>query len=316
MQKSGLQIDSRIEVVTPENIAFEYRVAGPFRRMPAYLIDVLIRIAALLISRWVVVLFGIVGGSTMLGFGFGAMLLIWFGLEWFYGGLFETFWNGQTPGKWAVVSSRREATDGQPINALQAVMRNLLRVADALPAITLPIGGEPIQLFLYQVGLWVPAFNDRYQRLGDLACGTMVVSDESSANYGIVRITEPEALQLANSIPPNLSVSRSMARTLSLYVDRRKNLSQTRRLEIARPLAEPLRAMFNLPRQTNPDLLLTAVYYRAFNAPTSETAPQRWQSAAKEPFAATVDAPMGVPEGAARPAESYREIENHLDRIS
>ena len=37
------QFDTSIEIVTPENIAFEYRVAGPFRRLPAYLIDLVIR---------------------------------------------------------------------------------------------------------------------------------------------------------------------------------------------------------------------------------------------------------------------------------
>ena len=183
MQKPGPQIDSRIEVVTPENIAFQYRVAGPFRRMPAYLIDILIRIAAILVARWAILLLGIAGGSGLLGFGFGAMLVIWFVLEWFYGGLFETFWNGQTPGKWAV-GVRVVATDGQPINALQAVMRNVLRAADALPVLTLPLfgGAGMMELFLYQVGLWVPAFNDRYQRLGDLACGTMVVIDASAGS--------------------------------------------------------------------------------------------------------------------------------------
>lgn len=267
MQKAGPQIDSRIEVVTPENIAFQYRVAGPFRRLPAYLIDILIRVAVLLIANWIILLLGMAGGGSLLGFGFGAMLLIWFGLEWFYGGLFETFWNGQTPGKWAV-GIRVVATDGQPINALQAVMRNLLRVVDALPVLALPLGAGPqIDIFLYQVGLWVPAFNDRYQRLGDLACGTMVVLDDAQANRGIVPITEPEALRLADLIPPNFIVNRSLARTLSLYVDRRQGLSWTRRFEIARPLAEPLRSMFNLPPQTSPDLLLAAVYHRAFNAP-------------------------------------------------
>lgn len=329
MQKDGPQIDSRIEVVTPENIAFEYRVVGPFRRMPAYLIDVLIRIAALLITQWLILLTGVAGGATMLGFGFGVMLLIWFGLEWFYGGIFETFWNGQTPGKWAV-GIRVVATDGQPINALQAIMRNVLRAADALPAITLTFSVEPIQLFLYQVGLWVPAFNDRYQRLGDLACGTMVVADESSASYGVIQITEADAIRLAEATPPNFSVNRSLARTLSLYIDRRKNLSQTRRQEIARPLAEPLRAMFNFPPQINPDLLLAAVYYRAFNAPLREGANRRQAPAvvnqpfANQPFANQPFAPVGAapavappsPPNASPPAYRQNEIENYLDRIS
>ena len=37
------QLDNAIEIVTPENIAFRYQAAGPFRRLPAYLIDLLIR---------------------------------------------------------------------------------------------------------------------------------------------------------------------------------------------------------------------------------------------------------------------------------
>ena len=32
-------LDATIDVVTPENIAFEYRLAGPFRRLPAFLLD-------------------------------------------------------------------------------------------------------------------------------------------------------------------------------------------------------------------------------------------------------------------------------------
>ena len=36
-------LDTTIAVVTPENIAFEYQLAGPFRRLPAYLIDLAVR---------------------------------------------------------------------------------------------------------------------------------------------------------------------------------------------------------------------------------------------------------------------------------
>ena len=45
------QIDSTIRIVTPENIAFRHKLAGPFRRLPAFLIDLAIRVAvALMIS--------------------------------------------------------------------------------------------------------------------------------------------------------------------------------------------------------------------------------------------------------------------------
>ncbi len=125
------QIDTLIEIVTPENIAFEYRVAGPFHRLPAYLIDVVIRVGAAVIAllafMW---MFSIVAAP---GLGLGLGLVVWFVVEWLYGGLFETFWNGQTPGK-RLMRLRVVSIDGQPINAFQAVLRNVLRAVDALPA--------------------------------------------------------------------------------------------------------------------------------------------------------------------------------------
>jgi hypothetical protein len=35
MVSAPRQLDSRIAIVTPENIAFHYLLAGPFRRLPA-----------------------------------------------------------------------------------------------------------------------------------------------------------------------------------------------------------------------------------------------------------------------------------------
>ena len=32
-------LDATFHVITPENIAFEYRLAGPFRRLPAFVLD-------------------------------------------------------------------------------------------------------------------------------------------------------------------------------------------------------------------------------------------------------------------------------------
>ena len=60
--------------------------------------------------------------------------------------LFETFLNGQTPGKY-VLGLRVLTDNGQPINGMQATLRNLLRAAD---------------LFLPLVGLIVMALNRKY----------------------------------------------------------------------------------------------------------------------------------------------------------
>ena len=129
MTPGDAQLDTTIEIVTPENIAFRYQVAGPFRRLPAFLLDV-----ALQTLIWwaggglLAMLFGAVG---LAGLGFGFWLILWFVLSWFYGGLFETYCNGQTPGK-RMMRIRVIASDGQPINGLQAVLRNLLRAIDGV----------------------------------------------------------------------------------------------------------------------------------------------------------------------------------------
>src|SRR6185295_16837223 len=136
-------------------------------------------------------------------------LTVW----WFYGALFETFLNGQTPGKY-VLGLRVLTENGQPINGMQAALRNLFRAAD---------------LFLGVVGLVVMALNRRYQRLGDLVAGTIEVIEERQWLTGVAKLDDPRAIQLAAFLPPNFVVSRSLARTLATYVERRRFFTPPRR---------------------------------------------------------------------------------------
>jgi hypothetical protein len=92
MSNGAKQLDTRIDIITPENIAFQYRVAGPFRRLPAYFVDALLR--ALLIAAGGIAFSFSFGSVGLFGLGIGLILIMWFVLSWFYGGLFETFWNG------------------------------------------------------------------------------------------------------------------------------------------------------------------------------------------------------------------------------
>lgn len=253
------QLDSRIEIVTPENIAFHYVLAGPFRRLPAYLIDCGICATVLVVSLVAIGMFAAIGGPA--GLGFGAWLLLAFLLSWFYFGLFETFWNGQTPGK-RLMGLRVLSTDGQPINAMQAVLRNVLRAVDAMPI----LGPAEFGIPFYMVGLVAMAANSRYQRLGDLTCRTIVVVERRSKLQGVSPIQHPDVVRFAQNLPLSFVVNRGLAHALSLYVARRERLSPARRYEIARTLSEPLVERFALPHDTNPDLLLCALYYRTFIA--------------------------------------------------
>ena len=212
------QLDTHIEIVTPENIAFQYRVAGPFRRLPAWLIDLAIRGVALFVVSMIV---AIIGGVPALG---DLIVFLYYVLQFvivfFYGGLFEAMWNGQTPGK-RLLRIRVVTDRGEPINAVQAVLRNLMRFADAMPG-------------TYLVGLVAASMNRRFQRLGDLVCGTMVVIEERPWLYGVTQINEPEAIRLAGYLPANLEIPRSQRRALSAYVSRRRNFTAGRRADIAR----------------------------------------------------------------------------------
>jgi uncharacterized RDD family membrane protein YckC len=209
------------------------------------------------------------------------MLLMWFGLEWFYGGLFETFWNGQTPGK-RVLGLRVLTTHGEPINGGQAILRNLFRLADMWPVIPFSAYAaafgfsqleltpdsiffryiSPTPTFLF--GFLTPAMNRRWQRLGDLAAGTMVVVEEPNWLYGLVRIQDQRVAELAQALPLHINIGRSTAKALAMYVERRRFFSPARRQEIAMHLGTPLIERYHLPPVSDHDLLLCAVYWKVF----------------------------------------------------
>jgi uncharacterized RDD family membrane protein YckC len=282
MPNDARQFDTRVEIVTPENIAFQHEVAGPFRRLPAYLIDLVIRVAVVVLGAVALNLtFGTVGLG---GVGMGLSLLLWFVMDWFYGGVFEACFNGQTPGK-RLMHIRVVTVDGPPINALQAVLRNVLRAVDCQPGITC------------LVGLVSATLNDRFQRLGDLVCGTMVIVERRHWLRGVTPIYEPEAMRIAAQIPANFQISRSTARALAAYVQRRLAFSAPRRQEIAWHLGELLRERLQLPPETSRDLLLCGLYHRTFVTDRRHGAEEAEPTEATEP----TEAGEAVPQSAGFP---------------
>jgi uncharacterized RDD family membrane protein YckC len=260
------QLDTRVLIVTPENIAFEYRLAGPFQRLPAYLIDLVLRTLVLGVLAFALVVVG--WGTGLIGLGMAGWLVLWFVSDWLYGGLFEAFWNGQTPGK-RLFRLRVLTVEGQPINAMQAVLRNVLRAVDAQPV--LPLSTEFATGF-HLLGLVAAAASGRLQRLGDLAAGTMVVVEQPQRLPDLVRLEIPAVVGLAARLPSNVVVSRSLARALAAYVQRRPQIRLERLSEIAQHVGEPLRVRMGLPRGISHDLLLCALYYRTFVGTPTEAA--------------------------------------------
>src|SRR4051812_24064499 len=92
-------LDNTTEVETPERVRFRHRTAGPTRRGLAYLLDLLIRAALAVVVLLAVAGFTSLDFEDLRGASQGVLLVTLFGLEWGYYVLFESLWNGGTPGK-------------------------------------------------------------------------------------------------------------------------------------------------------------------------------------------------------------------------
>ena len=125
------------------------------------LIDLLIRAAVLIVGGIARELRGHRHRRQVVG---GVMLLAWFLMDWLYPVVFEAGKRGATPGK-RVMGLRVVQTTGSPITFGQAMVRNFLRFIDGMP------------FFTYCFGLTSCLATKRFQRLGDLAAGTVVIYD-------------------------------------------------------------------------------------------------------------------------------------------
>ncbi len=196
-------LDTTCQVETPESIDLQAEVAGIVPRALAFALDLLCRIIILIVVLIVVSLAGQAGA--------GLFLMVLFLLEWFYPVVFEVYRGGQTPGKQAlgliVVND-----DLTPVSLGASVIRNLLRSVDFLP-------------FLYCAGLVSLAVTRRFQRLGDLAAGTLVVYRPAKQ----LQAALPECRPVSPSIPLNIEEQSA----LMSFARRHASLSDARQQELA-----------------------------------------------------------------------------------
>ena len=200
---TNTRFDTNYQVETPESIDLHAQIAGPVPRMLAYAIDLVIR-AIIIIFLWIITLF--IGDV-----GTGLFLIAWFLLEWFYPVLFEVYRDGQTPGKKSMGIS--VINDNlTPIGWSSSLTRNLLRAADFLPS-------------FYVGGLICMVSNQRFQRLGDIAAGSLVIhKDRDESN-----LTLPKTTPRPSPIP--LDIEDQIA--IIGFTQRHQQLSQDRQQELA-----------------------------------------------------------------------------------
>lgn len=294
------QVDTTERIVTPENIAFDYYCAGPFARVMAFLVDIAIFFTvwiAFLFIEWMVAI-GIAYLSTQLGVFFifeglvllvaGLNLLLVFVSYWLVWGWAESRFNGRTIGKW-LLGIRVVTTSGHPISGMQAMTRSILRAVEVLPLVPmynivlffvpprnlseLVRSQADFGFLAFPTGLVTLLglmFLPRFQRIGDIVAGTMVVYEHRTRKPGLAKLEDPRTSQLAELIPAAFRPRREMVKAISAYVHRRQYLSSYRRHEIASHIAKPLLVEFGLLPDTSYDLLLCAIYYKLFVATSTQ----------------------------------------------
>jgi uncharacterized RDD family membrane protein YckC len=239
-------LDCAVKIITPERISLLLPLAGPARRFVAYLLDQLLLAVLVLVA--VVVALVLAMGSIA---GMGPALVAYFVLNWGYGAFCEGVLNGQTLGK-RVMGIRVVSERGIAITGFQAVIRNLVGVVDGL----FP--------FFYQAGLVSMILSGRFQRLGDLAAGTIVVIEERRASRPITRVSNADVDALLPWLPRRIAAGSNLARVVSDYVEQRRRFTAARRAEMAEHLARPLRARYDIAASVPADVVLCAFYHRVF----------------------------------------------------
>jgi uncharacterized RDD family membrane protein YckC len=210
MMETG-KLDTLQSVELAEGIEIRLRMAGPMLRAGAYLIDFLIRGAVLTAGGFILSFAGIAIGGKVAG---GVMMLSWFLMDWLYPVVFEAGKRGATPGKRAM-GLRVVQSTGSPITLGQAVVRNFLRFIDGMP------------FFTYIFGLSSCLATKRFQRLGDLAAGTVVIYDR------IPPLPVMAAPPPMVAVPLPFGLTANEMRALALFRERAGLWSDGRRAEIA-----------------------------------------------------------------------------------
>ncbi len=250
---------NRVTLQTPESVELEFNLAGIGNRAYALLIDYIVWLflligfqiawtilAALLIDT----IQNLVNGDEQLKLWFQAIqLFLSFFIYVSYFVLFETLWQGQTPGKrWVKIRVIRD--DGRPVRLQQSTLRALLR---------------PIDDLLFSLGVFLIIFTKREKRLGDLVAGTLVIQEEQPVASKSFPVSK-EAQSLANQLLNEADLSSMQPEDFAVirdYLQRRAAMIPEARTQLSRKLAHQLKeviALETVPKGTTANLFLEAVY--------------------------------------------------------
>ena len=203
------KIDTLYHIEIPEGVDLHAELAGLITRALAFTLDFFIRLLALFVL--------LIAAMFLEVAGFGLWLIVFFVLEWFYPVFFEIFRDGQTPGKkWLGIKVVSQQLT--PITFQASLIRNLLRAVDFLP-------------FCYVFGIASLTVSTHFQRLGDLAAGSLVI-------YKPQEDSQHTALADVESIVHPKPLTQEQQIAIIRFAQSHAKLSRARQQEIAELLRD------------------------------------------------------------------------------
>jgi uncharacterized RDD family membrane protein YckC len=245
MRPDAVPLHEVSTIETPEQIELHLPLAGVGTRALAYIIDLLWQTVPIVAAAFLALAFlpadvhpteflekGSDGQPHVPLLAIAFVSAVVFFVNFGYFALFEVLWNGQSPGKRSL-GLRVVRDGGFPIDGRSALIRNLLRAVDFLPAV-------------YFVGIASLFAGRAGKRIGDYAAGTFVVKE-----------LKPESGIVKDPTQRNSGPLSSAERSLVLdFLDRRWDLPDEARLRVARELSSRLAARLGQAVPMDPERFL------------------------------------------------------------
>lgn len=214
------------QIETAQNVSIQQNVADIGHRLLAYLVDMLIIAAYWLVSVFVLGAFGIEGRSN----GSIAIFFAILGIPTFlYFLLFETLWDGRTPGK-ASMNLRVVKLDGSKPGLGSFFVRWIMRIID----ITLTSGG---------VAVFTILFSGKGQRLGDMAAGTTVINEKKNVNLSQTLLVDIPEVYVPVYPQVTVFTDADVQTIKTVFTDARRNANHHVIVKLSNKLAKTMQVV-------------------------------------------------------------------------